>query len=126
MLKLSQQQYHSGNTLLSINGSLHDRALATTCRAKMTDLCSMIEFSNLECLNEQPKHAVANALKQGYREDAGLDLESDTDEQLLLNIPFMQKVKLQSITISGPSDTGPKVRSRARSMCMMAAHACGC
>ena len=28
--------------------------------------------------------------KQGYREDAGLFLESDTDEQLLINIPFTQ------------------------------------
>ena len=27
---------------------------------------------------------------QGYREDAGLFLESDTDEQLLINIPFTQ------------------------------------
>lgn len=27
---------------------------------------------------------------QGYREDDGLYLESDTDEQLLLNIPFNQ------------------------------------
>ena len=28
--------------------------------------------------------------RQGYREDAGLFLESDTDEQLLINIPFTQ------------------------------------
>lgn len=39
----------------------------------------------------------------------GLFCESDADEQLLLNIPFNQKVKLQSISIKGPSDgTGPK------------------
>lgn len=48
-------------------------------------------------------------LLQGYREDDGLVLESDTDEQLLVNIPFNQKVKLQSIIIKGPDDgTGPK------------------
>lgn len=39
----------------------------------------------------------------------GLFCESDADEQLLFNIPFNQKVKLQSITIKGPADgTGPK------------------
>jgi len=39
----------------------------------------------------------------------GLFCESDTDEQLLFNIPFHQKVKLQSITFKGPADgTGPK------------------
>lgn len=68
-----------------------------------------IDFSNLECLNEKHGHTAANALKQGYREDDGLFCESDTDEQLLFNIPFQQKVKVQSITIKGPADgTGPK------------------
>lgn len=42
------------------------------------DLLDFIDFSNLECLNENPGHVAANALKQGYREDDGLYLESDT------------------------------------------------
>lgn len=68
-----------------------------------------IDFSNLECLNEKHGQPAANALKQGYREDGGLFLESDTDEQLLINIPFQQKVKLQSISIKGPDDgSAPK------------------
>lgn len=73
------------------------------------DLVEFIEWPSLECLNEQHNHAAANCLKQGYREDDGLYLESDTDEQLLLNIHFTQKVRIHSITIKGPSDTGPKV-----------------
>ncbi|GBF93167.1 hypothetical protein Rsub_05898 [Raphidocelis subcapitata] len=73
------------------------------------DLLDHIDFSNLECLNEKHGHPASNALKQGYREDDGLFCESDTDEQLLFNIPFHQKVKVQSIAIKGPSDgTGPK------------------
>jgi hypothetical protein len=43
------------------------------------------------------------------REDDGLFLESDTDEQLLLNIHFNQKVRIHSITIKGPEEEGPKV-----------------
>ena len=40
----------------------------------------------LRCTIKNNNHAI----KQGYREDAGLFLESDTDEQLLINIPFTQ------------------------------------
>jgi hypothetical protein len=73
------------------------------------DLLDNINFQALECLNEQPSHAASNVLKQGYREDDGLYLESDTDEQLLIKIPFQQKVKLQGIAFKGPAEEGPKV-----------------
>uniref|UniRef100_A0A7I4E935 PITH domain-containing protein n=1 Tax=Physcomitrium patens TaxID=3218 RepID=A0A7I4E935_PHYPA len=43
----------------------------------------------------------------GYREDNGLHLESDADEQLLLFIPFNQ-VKLHSLIIRGPPEEGPR------------------
>ena len=36
---------------------------------------------------------------QGYREDDGLLLESDTDEQLLIHIPFNQAVRLSGFII---------------------------
>jgi len=35
-------------------------------------------------------------------------LESDSDEQLLLTIPFMQHVKIHSLLIRAPADKGPK------------------
>lgn len=63
------------------------------------DLLEHIDFSTLECLNEAPNHVAALALKQGYREQDELFLESDTDEQLLLNIRFHQRVRLHSIAI---------------------------
>lgn len=46
------------------------------------DLLEFIEFQSLECLNETKPGSVANVLKQGYREDDGLLLESDADEQV--------------------------------------------
>ncbi|KAK1295760.1 PITH domain-containing protein [Acorus calamus] len=72
------------------------------------DLLDSISWSGLECLNEKSSHPIANALKQGYREDDGLHLESDADEQLLIEIPFTQVVKLHSIIIMGPEEEGPK------------------
>jgi PITH domain len=46
---------------------------------------------------------------QGYREDKGLFLESDADEQILLHIHFTSAIKLSAITIAGPDDGhGPR------------------
>ena len=50
-----------------------------------------------------------NALKQGYREDAGLFCTSDDDEQLIITVPFRQLVNLTSVSVAGPGDgTAPK------------------
>jgi hypothetical protein len=54
--------------------------------AAAKDLLDFIDWSQVECLNEDPKHPAANALKQGYREQDDLVLASDADEQLLLSI----------------------------------------
>ncbi|KAL5663017.1 hypothetical protein ACJX0J_023125, partial [Zea mays] len=42
------------------------------------------------------------------RDDEGLYLASDSDEQLLIYIPFMQVVKLHSVLFKGPEEEGPK------------------
>jgi hypothetical protein len=43
---------------------------------------------------------------QGYRDDEGLQFASDSDEQLLIYIPFMQVVMLHSALFKGPEDEG--------------------
>eukprot|EP00243_Klebsormidium_subtile_P004922 TRINITY_DN19169_c0_g1_i1.p1 TRINITY_DN19169_c0_g1~~TRINITY_DN19169_c0_g1_i1.p1 ORF type:complete len:176 (+),score=30.46 TRINITY_DN19169_c0_g1_i1:275-802(+) len=82
--------------------------MSTSAAKGQTDLLDQIEWPSVECLNESSEHPVANALKQGYRDDDGLVLESDADEQILLTIPFQQVVKLHSLGLKAPSDSGPK------------------
>lgn len=81
---------------------------ASAIHRNQVDLLDFIDWSGVECLNQSSSHSLANALKQGYREDDGLNLESDADEQLLIYIPFTQVIKLHSIVIKGPEEEGPK------------------
>ena len=53
--------------------------------------------------------SIPNPPPQGLRDDAGLVTESDTDAQLLINIPFNQAVRVSSITIRAPPrDSAPR------------------
>ncbi|XP_071932193.1 PITH domain-containing protein At3g04780 isoform X2 [Coffea arabica] len=81
---------------------------ASAIQRNQVDLLDFVDWSGVECLNQSSTHSLPNALKQGYREDEGLVLESDADEQLLIYIPFNQVVKLHSIIIKGPEEEGPK------------------
>ncbi|KAL7204864.1 hypothetical protein ACSBR2_017888 [Camellia fascicularis] len=81
---------------------------ASAIPRSQVDLLDFVDWSGIECLNQSTTHSIANALKQGYREDEGLNLESDADEQLLMYIPFTQVIKLHSIIIKGPEEEGPK------------------
>jgi hypothetical protein len=40
------------------------------------------------------------------RDDEGLYLPSESDEQMLIYIPFMQVVKLHSVLFKGPKEEG--------------------
>ncbi|XP_057427418.1 PITH domain-containing protein At3g04780 [Lotus japonicus] len=81
---------------------------ASAIQKGQVDLLDFIDWSSVECLNQSSTHSLPNAIKQGYREDDGLHLESDADEQLLLYIPFTQVIKLSAILIKGPEEEGPK------------------
>lgn len=43
---------------------------------------------------------------QGYREQEDLVLESDTDEQLLIHIPFQQAARISGIIIKSAAAAG--------------------
>jgi len=67
------------------------------------DLSSFITHAESECLNESDEHTYEHALssKGGY-------LESDCDEQLIINLGFSQAVKLHSMKMGCSGDNGPK------------------
>ncbi|KAL8528045.1 hypothetical protein ACS0TY_005747 [Phlomoides rotata] len=81
---------------------------ASSIPKNQVDLLDFIDWSSVECLNQSTSHSLPNAVKQGYREDEGLTLESDADEQLLIYIPFNQVIKLHSVVITGPEEEGPR------------------
>ncbi|XP_038982029.1 PITH domain-containing protein At3g04780 isoform X3 [Phoenix dactylifera] len=81
-----------------------DSAAASAIPRGQVDLVDFVDWSGVECLNQSTSHSLTNALKQGYRDDVGLHLESDADEQLLIYIPFTQVIKLHSVVIKGPEE----------------------
>ncbi|KAI6171499.1 putative thioredoxin [Aphelenchoides bicaudatus] len=70
--------------------------------AGQMDLQTFLDRSNLECLNEDSDHNIRALFESG-----GV-LQSDCDEQLIINIPFSQPVKIHSIQVGGPNGKAPK------------------
>ena len=72
---------------------------------KYGDIGDFMDKRQVECLNENDDHPIANALRRGD----GTWLESDCDEQLIVTIPFMQPVKVHSLNIKARADgSAPK------------------
>lgn len=67
------------------------------------DLLSLINKSQVECLNESDDHPLSHCLTTG-----GQYLESDCDEQLIISVAFQSNVKLHSLKIHGPENNAPK------------------
>lgn len=68
------------------------------------DLSSFINKNQSECLNESDEHNLGHALLPG----SGFYLESDCDEQLIINLDFNQPIKLHSLKFLAPVENGPK------------------
>ena len=67
------------------------------------DLGTLIATGDSQCLNESDEHRLAGALNRGDGY-----LRSDCDEQLIISVRFTQAVRLHSLNIRAPADTGPK------------------
>ncbi|ORZ33908.1 galactose-binding domain-like protein [Catenaria anguillulae PL171] len=71
--------------------------------AGYTDITSTVEQTQLDCLNQKTDKTIKGMFK------GTSTLESDVDEQLLINVAFQQVVKLHSIKfIAADKDTAPK------------------
>lgn len=79
-------------------------AAADSGVAGYLDLTSFINKAQSECLNESDQHNLGHALLAG----SGFYLESDCDEQLIINLAFNQPVKIHSLKILAPAKNGPK------------------
>ena len=65
------------------------------------ELSSFLDKTGLECLNEDDAHSFRDLLGGGA-------LHSDCDEQLIINMPFNQPIKLHSILIRCSQPNGPR------------------
>ncbi|CAG2113917.1 unnamed protein product [Medioppia subpectinata] len=68
------------------------------------ELNTFINKAQSECLNESDDHSLPGCLTSG----SGTYLESDCDEQLIINLAFNQPLKLHSLKIMAPKENGPK------------------
>lgn len=68
-------------------------------------LYSKIDINNLECLNESVEGSGKDIFKP-WEERLSFDkyVESDADQELLLNIPFTGNVKLKGVVVIGADD----------------------
>uniref|UniRef100_A0A5K3F9N7 Thioredoxin-like protein 1 n=1 Tax=Mesocestoides corti TaxID=53468 RepID=A0A5K3F9N7_MESCO len=67
------------------------------------DLVSLLDKTRCECLNCHSDHGLDCALEKDMSY-----LISDTDEQLIIFLSFSQAIKLHSLRITAPEDSGPK------------------
>ncbi|KAK7437715.1 hypothetical protein VKT23_018431 [Stygiomarasmius scandens] len=62
-------------------------------------LLQYLDLQQLNCLNESTEHTLKHIVSEKKLNASGEYLESDADEQLLLNIAFNQAVRVKSIII---------------------------
>ncbi|TBU50189.1 PITH domain-containing protein [Dichomitus squalens] len=62
-------------------------------------LLQHLDTPQLTCLNENPQHTLKSIVASKTKNTGSAYVLSDADEQLLLNIPFNQTVKIRSIAI---------------------------
>jgi len=86
--------------------------IASTSGSEPSDI-SLLEFvdrSQLNCLNEATNHTIKSIITGHSKNTSATYLLSDADEQLLLNIPFNQTVRVRGISIkSAEAARAPKL-----------------
>jgi len=72
-------------------------------------LLEYLEMGQVNCLNENPEHTLQSIVSSRNRNINDAYLESDADEQLLINLPFNQVVRIRSLVLQAKDPKkGPK------------------
>jgi hypothetical protein len=89
----------------------HDHNVSDAERGNLYSLYQKIDISKVQCLNEAVDESCQKIFKPWHeRLDTTKYVQSDVDEELLLNIPFLGSVKLKGvIIIGGEDDSHPSV-----------------
>ena len=69
------------------------------------DLTNFINKAGSECLNASDEHNLDRALLPG----SAFYMESDCDEQIIMNLAFQQPMRVHSMRILAPAENGPKI-----------------
>ena len=72
------------------------------------DLISQIEVPQCTCLNVSKDHTLRHCLEAETRSADSMYLESDADEELLIQLKFMQAVRISAIIVQAQGDEAPK------------------
>jgi len=97
-LLISTFTYPTASTMSTGIGSL-DRGSKDNSAPNDISLLEYLDLSQLNCLNEAESHSFKSIVASKSRNATGSYLLSDADEQLLLNIPFNQAVRIRSIIL---------------------------
>ncbi|TFK42855.1 PITH domain-containing protein [Crucibulum laeve] len=88
-----QYQLYSGNSFVMASSTPSKH----TGDSSVVSLLEFLDLSQLNCLNESSQHTLKSITGSKSRNASSEYLLSDADEQLLLNIPFNQAVRIHSI-----------------------------
>jgi len=69
----------------------------------ISDVFSYIDMKGCECLNESDATPFRSFIEKKSK------LVSDCDEQLIINLPFNQQVKVHSVYMKGPAEHAPRI-----------------
>ncbi|KAH7927692.1 DUF1000-domain-containing protein [Leucogyrophana mollusca] len=87
-----------------------DKPSLTNLPTSQVSLLEYLDIPQINCLNEVNRHDLKSIVSSRSRNTGSSVLLSDADEQLLLNIPFNQAVRIRSVVIQSKKlSNGPKV-----------------
>ncbi|TPX62988.1 hypothetical protein PhCBS80983_g00157 [Powellomyces hirtus] len=103
-----EEHSHDGRDPGHSHGHDHDHDHDGPDRGAEYSLWQQVDIDNVTCLNEREEGSAKLVFKAWEeRVDVSKFVESDADEQLIINIPFTANIKLKSIAVVGAGESAP-------------------